>query len=392
MLKAHCPHDVSLYSNKVATNCNGSTGLISSRGSRKTTACPTKLGNRVIGCFVSESQLREFESKLAQLWPVGQWRDVTVLLAVSGGADSVALLRGINALHTCGTGSVVVAHFNHRWRGEQSDADEAFVAKLCSHWDLPCEVGRADSERPVSGGGEGWESSARQKRYRFLEATAKKRGARYLVTAHTANDQVETILHRILRGTGIAGLSGISRARPLNEHTSLLRPLLSFRRDELVAYLDELEQPYREDASNLNQRFTRNRIRHDLLPRLQADYNEQVDESLLRLGSLAGEAQGVIDNLVRDLFARSVEIRNELVSIDGSVLSNVEPYLVRELFLAIWKERGWPQQAMGYEKWEELADLMLSLTTDSSTSKKIFPGGVCAEKQDGSLTLTRPEN
>ena len=188
---------------------------------------------------------------------------MTILLAVSGGADSVALLRAIVRLKTAGEGRVVAAHLNHQLRPDEADADEAFVVDLCRRLGVACEVGRVATRPgrrrgPRSGGpaGHGIGSSKRR-------PTAC--GARYVVTAHTADDQAETILHRILRGTGVGGLGGMSRTRPLGLAT-LLRPLLTFRRAELEAYLHDLGQPYCDDSSNRDVRFTRNRIRHELLP------------------------------------------------------------------------------------------------------------------------------
>ena len=147
------------------------------------------------------------------------------------------------------------------------------------------------------------EATARTARYAFLQETAERFGARYVVTGHTADDQAETILHRIVRGTGIAGLAGMARVRPLGPAATLIRPLLDFRRLELLAYLTDLGQPFRSDSSNSDTAFTRNRIRCRLLPELAAEYNPGVVASLVRLGRLAGEVQSVVDALVEDLAA-----------------------------------------------------------------------------------------
>ncbi len=210
---------------------------------------------------------------------------MTVLLAVSGGADSVALLRAMAALKTRGAGRLCVAHFNHQLR-DGADEDERFVVDLCQRFDLVCETGRHDVEQSATLSGEGIEETARRVRYAFLSETAGRLGARFVATAHTADDQAETILHRIVRGTGIVGLAGMSRSRPFGPVT-LLRPLLSIRRHELLEYLSDLGQPFREDPSNADRRFTRNRIRHELLPLLAKQYNSSVVEAVLRLGLLA---------------------------------------------------------------------------------------------------------
>ena len=163
------------------------------------------------------------------------WEDVTVLVAVSGGADSIATVRAIQSLKTGGTGRIVVGHFNHRLRGEESDADEQFVTRLCGQIGLDCHVGRAKPGRVRSCGCpkrtphaprevirhaerdeyRNSEATARTARYAFLQETAERFGARYVVTGHTADDQAETVSARLVRGTGIAGLAGMARVRPL---------------------------------------------------------------------------------------------------------------------------------------------------------------------------------
>ncbi len=122
-----------------------------------------------------------------------------------------------------------------------------------------------------------------------------KRGARYVATAHTLDDQAETVLHHVLRGTGLAGLAGMTRTRPLGPNVTLIRPLLEFRRRDLLEYLKTLDQPYCVDATNSDVRFARNRIRHELLPLIERDFRPNVAEALVRLASLAGNAQRVVE-------------------------------------------------------------------------------------------------
>jgi len=236
------------------------------------------------------------ECLLAAAWPPSDWTDVTVVVAVSGGCDSVALLRAVHAIRTGGLGRICAAHLNHQLRPD-ADEDEQFVVELCRHLSVTCEVGHVDVGRLAAESGNGIEAAARLARYQFLEQTAGRLGSRFVATAHTADDQAETILHRIVRGTGIRGLSGMARARPLG-HATLIRPLLQVRRAELQTYLDSLGQPYRPDQSNADLRFTRNRIRHDTMPQLCQQYNAEVANALLRLGTLAGEVQELVDDLV----------------------------------------------------------------------------------------------
>ena len=246
--------------------------------------------------------------------------------------------------------------------------------------------------RPGAGrctAGDGLEAAARQSRYDFLRDAAGRLGARYVVTGHTADDQAETILHRILRGTGIAGLAGMARARPLGEAATLVRPMLEIRRAEVLEYLGQIGQPFRHDRTNDDRQFTRNRIRSELLPSLAAQYNPGVVEALLRLGRLAGEAQSVAAPSSRPSCPRAMlggsqgDLRVLLGALEGQ-----PRYIVRELLMAAWRDRHWPLQAMGFEQWDLLADMAASGSADRHlVQKRTFPGGILAEVRDGELRL-----
>ena len=336
--------------------------------------------------------LHPLEKRFADSWPPEQWQDLTVLLAVSGGADSVALLRAMVALKTGGIGRLCIAHFNHKLRDDAGD-DQRFVVDLCKQFGISCETGFGDVAGLSASASEGIEETARRARYDFLQETAGRLGARFVVTAHTADDQAETILHRIVRGTGIAGLAGMPRSRPFGPAT-LLRPLLNVRRRELEKYLCDIGQPFRDDPSNADCRFTRNRIRHELLPLLAEQYNSGVADALLRLGSLAGEVQRVVEGLVEEIREQAVLFENETtVEIDAAALAGRLRYLLRELLVLIWRRKSWPMQAMGFVQWDQLAG-MLSETDRSSPAaviKHIFPGNVQAEIRDKCLRLVRAE-
>lgn len=319
------------------------------------------------------------ESKLAGAWPPSDWADVTVVVAVSGGCDSVALLCALRAIATDGPGHLCVAHLNHQLRDE-ADEDERFVVDLCRRLGVTCEVGRATVEQSA----DGLEAAARRARYDFLEQTAGRLGARFVTTAHTADDQAETILHRIIRGTGIRGLSGMARVRRLG-HATLIRPLLDTRRAELQTYLHTIDQPYCYDSSNHDVRFTRNRIRHETMPRLRENYNDRVADALLRLGTLAGEAQDVVDGLVEEVFLCSVTIEGpDAARIDLAGLADRPGYLIRELLMSLWRRQNWPLQAMGRQKWDELSALALLA---ASPLQQVFPGGITATVDGGIMML-----
>ena len=185
-----------------------------------------------------------------------------ILCAVSGGADSVCLLH---LLHKYPGIRLSAAHYNHRLRGDESDGDEAFVRSLCADWGIPFYSGRGDVAAYARETGQSIETAARELRYAFLCATAESIGADAVATAHNANDNAETLLLRLARGSTLRGLCAIPEKRE-----RLIRPLLAVTRAEIEAYLRENGLPHREDSSNAADEAARNRIRHHALPALES--------------------------------------------------------------------------------------------------------------------------
>lgn len=333
----------------------------------------------------------EFEARLNAAWSPSAWQGFRVVLAVSGGADSVALARAVAAL-TPQSERLRLAHFHHGLRGADADADQQFVVELGRQLGLEVEVGRASA---TMSGDSAAEEDLRTARYEFLTTAARRWGARYLVTAHTADDQAETILHHVLRGTGLAGLAGVPRLRSLGNDLTLVRPLLGLRRADVLAYLAALDQPFRQDGTNEDRKYTRNRIRHELLPQLSREYSPAIVESLLRLGGLAADAQRVIVTLVDRLAEQClIESTSDRVTLDCRQLAGQEPHLVRELFLSIWRRQGWPQKSMGQFQWNALAELAVGEASRSAASGEpsqavfMLPGAIRAERCGDQMTLT----
>ncbi|MEM7627582.1 MAG: tRNA lysidine(34) synthetase TilS [Planctomycetota bacterium] len=191
-----------------------------------------------------------------------------VLVACSGGADSVALLRSLHLLHRRRKWnlSLTVAHVQHHLRPEEAaEGDAAFVAALAEQLELPH---RRRDIAPGSDAGN-TEANAREHRYASLAEIAREIGAGFVATAHHADDQLETLLMAILRGTTAKGLRGIAWRRPLADSVTLIRPMLGATHADAVALLDHLGQPWREDATNLDRSRTRARLRHEVLPVLR---------------------------------------------------------------------------------------------------------------------------
>ncbi len=209
-----------------------------------------------------------------------------VCVAVSGGADSVALLRVLLELRAELGIVVFVAHFNHQLRGEESDADELFVAELAHEHDRPFFAGRADVRTYADANKLSLEHAARELRYAWLTDLAKQERFDAIATAHNSDDQAETVLMKFLRGAGSRGLAGIHPVLT-REGVRIIRPLLETERSEIERYLYALNQPWREDHTNHDTQFTRNRIRHELLPLLERDYNPAIRRLLSEAAEVA---------------------------------------------------------------------------------------------------------
>ena len=329
-----------------------------------------------------------FLTQLLRAWPTSTWQDVNVLVAVSGGPDSVALLCAMVSAADAGSGGLIAAHYNHGTRGPESDADADFVQNLCQRLGVLYVTGRG---RPVSQThGNGPESQMRDARYGFLVKAAEEHGARYVVTAHTADDQAETILHRIVRGTGLTGLAGIPRVRELTPAVSVVRPMLAIRRSEVFGFLQRLSQPSRNDASNADLGFTRNRIRHELLPDLKANYNREVVDALLKLGRLADESQQVIGEQVEKLCEQCVCYpTSDVARVDCEKLAGCPSYMVRQLLIHIWREQAWPRQAMGFDQWTLLSSMIMAPSTGVYDQRVTLPGHIVMRREDAHLILAR---
>lgn len=227
-----------------------------------------------------------------------------VVCAVSGGADSVALLFGMYLLREKLGITLSAAHFNHHLRDEESDRDEQFVREFCSRYDIPLEVGSAQ----VVTGKKGLEAAARDARYAFFATLPGK-----IATAHTADDNAETVLMHLVRGTGLRGLGGIS---PVNGN--VIRPMLTVTRQEVLAFLQEYSLPFVQDSSNETDAFLRNRLRHHVMPLLKAE-NPRLAENLsdmameLRQDADALESEGNLPS-VTELCQMNPALRSRQIS------------------------------------------------------------------------------
>ncbi len=262
-------------------------------------------------------------------------------VAVSGGADSVALLLLLVELRKPLGIVLSVVHFNHKLRGKDSDGDEKFVGKLAEKYGLAFHAVRADIAAKAKSNKANVEDTARRARYQFFARLVEDGRADKVAVAHTADDQAETVLAHILRGTGLAGLGGI---HPAVGH--VVRPLLGVRRAELRAYLRSKKQTWREDATNRDTTRMRARIRKKLLPILEKQFQLAVVEHLATLAELAREDEGFLGALVDDRMKRCVEKNTGSAKISASDLLDSSR---REDFTT----EGTPFEAQGKEHTEK---------------------------------------
>lgn len=304
-------------------------------------------------------------SVLAESWPEQRWRDVGVVVGCSGGADSVCLLRALASCRDQGgppaRGFLVAAHFNHRLRGDESDADQRFVQQLAGELgiDFVCQ----QSQSAMAD-----EASMRQQRVEFLTITAHRLGARYVALAHSADDNIETVLHNLLRGTGPSGLAGIRAYRSLDADLVLVRPLLPVRRQRIRQALHSIGQCWREDRSNRDLDYRRNWIRHQVIPTLQQQF-PQAGEAILR--AIDGQQQW------RDLIQSLAEnwIDDHQTDSDPVTLRcgpETPEAVVVAACQTIWDRQDWPRQEMSRAHWKRLAEAIQS----TQSTRFALPGGI----------------
>lgn len=204
-----------------------------------------------------------------------------VLVAISGGADSVCLLHVLNKLSNYYKLKIFAAHINHLLRGEESDKDEQFVSKICNELGVTIYIHRQNALEFADIEKIGLEEAGRIIRYKFLNKIKNEIGANIITTAHNKNDQAETMIMRFLRGSGLAGLSGI---KPVRED-GIIRPLIETKREHILEYLKENDLQYRMDESNNDLYYLRNKVRHQLLPQL-TEYNPNLLDTLSNVSFL----------------------------------------------------------------------------------------------------------
>ena len=249
-----------------------------------------------------------------------------ISVACSGGPDSTALLLILHELSPRLGFVVSVCHFNHRLRGDESDEDSRFVQHLAERLRMPFHIQQADVHNFARMAHANLEGKARELRYGFFLSLVRAAQADRIAVGHTADDQAETVVQRLLRGAGTKGLGGIY---PVVEN-QIIRPLIEVRRHDLLDWLKARQQPWREDASNLDLRHTRNRIRHQLLP-LLSEFNPRIVETLAGTAEIARDEEAFWQAFLPELLSGSTSLQEGKILIDIGRLRQTPLAAVRRI-------------------------------------------------------------
>ncbi len=305
-----------------------------------------------------------------------------VLIGVSGGPDSIALLHILWTLKDDMGIIPMVAHLNHQLRGGEADRDARSVREFSEKLGLPCFIEEADVRSYHKNSGLSLQEACREIRFSFYERLAGKLDAGRVALGHHADDQAETILLNLLRGAGISGLKGMSYIRGL-----YIRPLLEIRRREIEEYCLRLHLPVRQDSSNLKPVYTRNRIRLNLLPLLERDYNPQIIHTLVQLGNLCNQEDSYLEELALvNLEKIKVNGKNGMVALDNNTLRSLPAPLCRRVLRLAWDEVTGDTKELSYHHIERLMEL---LHKKAGGRVAILPRGIRVLKTNNVLQFFR---
>ena len=311
----------------------------------------------------------------------------TVIAGVSGGPDSVALLHILSSLrHELGL-SLHVAHFNHGWR-KSAKTDEYFVRRLASEWGLSCSCARR-SGRLVKAAS-ALEERGRAQRLQFFERLAKKINARAIILGHTQDDLVETVLMHILRGSGLQGMRGMLAHRQI-QGIVLIRPLLGIRKRDILAYLKRNRIRYRQDPTNQRARFFRNRVRLELLPFLEKNYNSGIRTALANLADTVYVDYDYLEVEARKVFGRMAKYvpDNKAVRLNRKAFMR-QPEAIKRMLVRLAVERV--QGNMNRLTLAHMREIEDMLSRRNVGSIIHFPGHLRACVGESCLDISRAGN
>ena len=306
----------------------------------------------------------------------------SVLAAVSGGADSVFLVRVLAMLSVEQGFSLAVAHLDHGLRGQESRRDADFVRELAETLELPCYSAKADVEQYAKKRGLSLEEAARELRYDFLQAAARKHGLDKIATGHQKDDLAETVLIHMLRGSGPTGLSGMMPARG-----NIVRPLIGVRRRDIERYLSRNAIAFVTDSSNADTKFVRNRVRHRLLPVLEREYNPAIVEALNRSAQIARDENDFLDSVAESVYKMVKKPSGrDRVALDIGGLKKAHVALVRRVARKAAEEIKGDLRRIEWKHVEAVVELIGSERRNGAVD---FPGPIRIERQGERIFFLR---
>lgn len=317
-------------------------------------------------------------------------RGSRVLVAASGGADSTALLLGLARVSPESGLEVAAAHLHHGLRGAEADADLGFVRALCSRLGVPLVAARWDATRRMRRRGLAGQEGLRRLRREFLAAAARRSGAAAIATAHTADDQLETVLLRLVRGAGLPGLGGMAERRG-----RWIKPLLGATRADVEADLRAAREPWREDASNASSAYARNRLRHDAIPALLAALAPGADPARARAGLArrvsatareAREARRALAAWTAPVLSRVSRIQAAEFALDSAGVGSYPPAFQRALLRRAWRGIVGPRLGLTLRHLDALCHL---IANPRRGARVLLPGGWAAEPGTDTLHIRR---
>lgn len=319
----------------------------------------------------------EKEAAERGLWQAGD----TIVVAVSGGADSMALLHVLHGLAERQRLNIVAAHVNHGFRGAESAAELAAVRAFADGLRIPCETTELDLPTYIEENRLNLQAAAREKRYDFLHEIAERHGASRIALAHHADDQAETVLMRIIRGAGLSGLSGILAKRSEN-NVELIRPLLRMNKLDLLSYCEERDIPYCTDSSNMERYYFRNTVRLDVLPYL-SQFNPQLPLSLQRIAEVAGEEDDYLAGRTEELFGEIARAEQGEIAVSCSELRGLHVALQRRLIKLILNYLSQDTENISFDGIERMR--FAAAPEASSTWRLDAGGGIVCLREYGTM-------
>lgn len=304
----------------------------------------------------------------------------TVLCAVSGGADSMCLLHWLNEVKDEYSLRLQAAHYNHRLRGDESDRDEVFVRERCREWNIPLICGGGDVSAQAARLGKGVEETAREMRYAFLQESARQIDADRIAVAHNANDNVETMLLHLIRGSGLTGLTGM-----LPRRDNIVRPLLTTTRAAIEEYCTRYGVPYVQDSTNADDAYSRNRVRHRIIPELTALNPRFVENSVKLLERLREDE----DYLIAQIGAMDASVRKEGdgIAVPAAVIANMPQALAPRAVRRLLAQAGQENCAAVH-----LESVVALCRSEDPSAQISLPDGLIARREYSDLVIEFVEN